>query len=409
MSIDNGESPPPSPLRDANAAMFEYRPSRFHTVSPRAARVIAAVPLIFALGAVLALTLLLLAPKLPGEGALAAMQSSFGALTLVPLLAAVIFQAIDAWQLLARRQLVITDTHVHHRCSLAFGIGPQGEGNWSLALADIAEIRSPAPLTLHPLQVPTELRLELRMRNGSARSIEAPSWFVPGSPPRQSLRPPRRPGIHFTLSEAHIWSTPENQHHLREFFSRLPVVEAFAKRGKFASPPSIRTIPPQMDLFAWGKVKFGLLAGLGLIVASLLLMLALPDEHTEEFLSPWQCAGLGFVLALAYLGYLSTGADRPPWSHRWVAAVLLFFGIATAIHPLTVTLNCLVTAESHSVEYVVQNGALVPSSTGQEFPVIDLPGRQIRSAWLREGTAVKREIRKGLFGLWHYSDPRNGG
>src|SRR5207247_2575707 len=178
---------------------------------------------------------------------------------------------------------------------------------------------------------------------------------------------------------------PENQSALRAAFSDLPFVRALREHG--IAVPDV-DFPSQMkdqDLFACRAIKFGIVAGIVLIVSTLGIMIGHKHQHLQSdfpLLSYFVFAGA--ALLTPWLMGLDD-ARRPPTLHSVIAALFFVTGVAMAAQPVTVFVNGIGVTSDQSQSFVVRAGSLEPTGDQTGNGAIELPGTQSRLAWLKEG------------------------
>lgn len=269
--------------------------------------------------------------------------------------------------------------------------------DWQIPLREIAA----AEITAGPLSpLPWMMQLHVTRLNGIEHKIDIANWFKLGG----DCLPPLKPvgGTGFFHSPMGLWMKPENQKLLAEAAMELPLVRALRERGVVVSA-MLNDARPN-DLFASRAVKLGICAGLGLVVLALALMVTRMHPRFIDGVPLWVYPGVAVALILAYLRVASTDEWRPPVAHHFIGFTLLAAGASIAVSPLALLINGLGVPALELQAFVVRDGHLEARDAPLGAERIELPGKQSRSAWLKEGTEVRLEVKQGRLGLWEYDD-----
>jgi hypothetical protein len=314
---------------------------------------------------------------------------------------------LPIWLIVAsskRRQLTLTEDELIHTLSLPFGLNALLPVNWRISLRDVTgvEFFQPAIFGQFSELAFTVAQLKISQRQGPTRVINPAMWFVPGSPSRAPLEPVAKSG--FFSSGSGVWLRPENQEILRSAFANMPIVQALRDHGVAVPDPKLPSNYQDEDLFASKSVKFGVVAGMLLIITTLLTMIARPNLHLQASFPTWFYIGLGCA-SLLLLWAIGEREQRRPRAFHIILAVIFFVGgITGAAHPVTTLINGIGIDAGEQQTFVAHGGSLEPIGHQSGIGTIGPLGESSRLHWLKDGTTVTLTVTKGRFGLWEYDD-----
>lgn len=325
------------------------------------------------------------------------------------------------------------------RRHLTLHIGPQGlwqehrlplglhhlfGQNWQISWSDVRGITTRRSSHAGgPLPALAWAEIVLQLGHGRQRVLRPAFWFRPDDPPRPRLKPTGSPS---PLTDP--WGGSINGAHLAAAFADLRLVRALEQHAPVQDlslgwPGTAPAVGVDLNRQPEALV---LLAGTILVfLTGWSLMLYAPHIHLHA--SPtwvdragWSLGTLALWAAAAWWwrGRLpsdqspATSAMQPvgrePVSKPVVgfAALLWVAAVAFVIEPLLVHAAVLGRADGwQNHRFAVAEGQARPiGADALHVPPIDLPGRQSRLAWIRDGSEADLRTVKGRWGVWVYDD-----
>lgn len=387
--------------KTASAQVFEYRPAYKHYGMQHRIWGIAVVILMIAL----LMTIFIFQSPAPIPDMDTIWQrfisktTAFDFLYLLPLL--ISLPTAGAQWLESRSKLTLTQDELIYSRNLPFGLDRFIRTGWRIKLADIMDIQIFAsPLRVEYMEI-SQARIRLQLGSGAFHFITPSVWFIPGSPARQPLKKVQPPWNFFAMPEG--WRSPENRAILQKAFADLPLIRELAARNLIVPDYNSSTANQLPDLFAHRSVKFGIVTGLSLAVSALLLMILRQNNHLHDELPMWVYVVL--ALAALYSFWKIDQKDTPaaPTGNRILAVIFLVGGVIFSADKIVPLLNG-VGIDEQKQTFIVHSAYLEPANTATESGRVDLPGKNSRHAWLKEGTEVTLSVKKGRLGLWEYND-----
>jgi hypothetical protein len=318
------------------------------------------------------------------------------------LLAPTILLVLFAINWLERRStLAVTQGELIFRQNLPFGLDALFRTGWRISLADISEIQILYNPVIAGAPEILVAKTRIRDKSGASHIITPSAWFIPGGSPHPLPKPAHAPFLSMGISEN--WRTVENKTILQKAFSDFPIVRALTEHH-----PNFPYYDPSKnsmsDLFAHRSIQFGIVTGLSLVVAALLLIILRQNSHLQDGLPIWLYVSL--VLAALYLYWKIDQKESPPapTGNRILALIFLVGGVIIGASQVISLLNGLGVDSGHEQAFVVRADNLEPIDPTTGTGKIKLPGENSRHAWLKEGTEVKLFVKKGRLGLWEFND-----
>jgi len=321
----------------------------------------------------------------------------------LPSLFALIFGLALWGLLLAQRRCTLrldTDS-LTQSCDLPFGLGRFTPYHWTVPLPDICAIeyfRNPVQPVSPSIYMVT---LQIKRGQGKARVIAPAHWYHQGEAAQPAPRPMSQAKL-FT-NPSTTWALPENQAIMRQAVANLPLAKALRERGFEISKPDFNDSARDQNFFSSPSVKYAIVIGAGLVLLTLFLMISRPYQHLQSLPSIW--AVIASCIAVLAIFLLASKKESPPpvVVHKVVAGLSLVAGITMAAPPLVLLVNGLGIESSHIQEYVVHKGLLEPVNA-PDLGLIELPGKQGRIGFLREGSRLSLNVKRGRLGLLEYDD-----
>lgn len=206
---------------------------------------------------------------------------------------------------------------------------------------------------------------------------------------------------------------------MRAKFEALPLVQALSQTGIVLPPVTSQPATVGVDLMASARTKIAVCWFFGLLLLSVVLMLAV--RHSHYFEPPSMMVWLGFacLAGLCMLGWLwsegatepvrqigpSTGEPQPGLrSTQLVLAAIVGVAAGLCAPSLPLAYSRLVQEPQEQVfELKKLNWELVPKQSTSVPSIQHLKGGEHWQA-LKEGDVVSLPIRRGAFGFWWQFD-----
>ena len=298
--------------------------------------------------------------------------------------------------------LTLTEDALVYIFRLPFGLSTLFPMDWRICLRDITKVEVNQSPLMGTAPIPGMEQLCISQREGPMRYIAPANWFAPDAVAPPPVKPTGKPRLF--ASPSTIWKQPENQLIARSAFADLPIVLALRARG--IEVPNTVLLPDakEFDLFASRSVKFGIVAGLGLFVAALVIMILNKHQHLQIDFPLWVYLALVGASLLAMWAIVRRDAWRPPVFNIVLASIFLIAGVALSAQPVATLFNGLGVGTDQSQVFKVHAGSLEPIEGKTGIGSIYLLAPQTRETWLKEGSAITLYVKKGRLGLWEYDD-----
>ena len=308
----------------------------------------------------------------------------------------------------SKSKLIVSQTHLHHQSGLPQWLGSLTRQNWNLALDDFRSGRAIFTLT-GPSWTPNPLltyALQWKPTGGFQNSLvmkhlNVAGWCSPGEPAREPIKAPS-----LWPSLAH-WTTPEGQALLQNAFNQLPLTVALRARG--IPLPALGSAKHHksgygVDLFAYQRLKVGVIAFFGLLLAA-----GLGDHFMrhQHFFSPpdlWVWAACGACCGAAIWVWLAQERDEQ------VKSLIAYQGPIAGLVAVACTLLApsallaasvlLYSSQTISTKLAVSPLSLQPVNT-RIPPIHPKTVYEFRGS-LQQGSSRQMSVRQGLFCVWQY-------
>ncbi|MES2933940.1 MAG: hypothetical protein V4805_10695 [Pseudomonadota bacterium] len=299
-----------------------------------------------------------------------------------------------------RSALALTDQTLSRHFQLPFNLNTAFPLSWQIGLHDITSAELILPTMFGAIPVPAKVRLRVHHRGGPAQTLFPAMWFVPGSQPRPRLMPSETPSLF--ANPFRLWRRPENQAIAHAALTDFPLVHALRAHGIGVSE-SHSHIASQ-NLFASRSVKLGLLVALGLVIATIGLMIVRKNQHLQYDFPRWLDLSVGTAAFIAF--WLMSHRDTPPalTSTRAFGALCFAVGVAVSAQQIVLLVNGLGLGAEQAQTFEVRGGNLQALPSQSAIGTIVLAGNHGRAPWLQDGTKLTLTVQRGRLGLWEFDD-----
>lgn len=294
-----------------------------------------------------------------------------------------------------RRSLALNADTLSHACRLPFGLNRVLRMNWSLSLRDIESVE----IVASPISaMPAEVGLNIALKDGRKRRIDAANWFAPGCPALAPVLPEGGFGPYGDVSG--LWRLPKYRKIFDEALLGLPLVKALRDRG--VEVTSVMTDPHGNEFFGCRSVRISIGAALVLALVTCWFVAAFPDQRLLAGLPKWVLPSVGIGVVSVFGGLMLFDQRRPPVYHHVIAVLLLLAASLIATPFVVLLVNGAGVPVARSQTYVVRGGSLMAESAPAGAMSVILSGNPALAAQMMDGMTIQLEIKRGRLGLWEY-------
>lgn len=315
-----------------------------------------------------------------------------------------------------RRQgkLIFDATHLHYQSGFPAWLEFIYKQNWSLSLDDLR--RGKIAFSLVGSSWPSNplLTYTLQWKSPSgfqnslaSKRLNVAAWFLPGENTRELPKLPA--GLYWHSFRP--WNTSEGQTVLQKLYEQLSLITALRDKGiPVPHTKQLKKIAAGegLDMFAYPRMKAGILAFFGLLISSGFGYHFMRHQHFFEPIALWVWAAFGLAGAAVAWRWLAQEVDvqeKSLQATQVLIASLIGMGCALQAPSAFSAIN-VAFYPARIISVKVLRDPLILQA--QDFEMPALKPDTAFEFWNSLASGVKRPLtlREGLFGIWQYdSEP----